>query len=54
MPIIQVGFNTDDLAAFYDAREASGITFTAAPAPLHGATIARFLDREGAETSIGG
>ena len=51
---VQLGFNTDDLAGFYEAREANGVTFTAAPAPLHGATIARFLDSEGAETSIGG
>lgn len=51
---VQLGFNCDDLAAFHDAREANGVTFTSAPAPMHGSTIARFLDSEGAETSISG
>src|SRR3954467_15738612 len=49
---VQLGFGCDDLAAFYAAREANGVTFTAPPAPMHGAMIARFRDSEGAETSI--
>ena len=51
---VQLGFNTDDLAGFYDAREANGVSFTSPPAPLHGQTIARFLDCEGAETGVSG
>ena len=51
---VQLGFNTDDLAGFYAAREANGVTFTSPPAPMHGVDIARFLDSEGAETSISG
>ncbi|MEA3013893.1 MAG: hypothetical protein QOD42_2438 [Sphingomonadales bacterium] len=51
---VQLGFGTEDLAAFYAAREANGITFTQAPTPMHGADIARFLDSEGAETSVSG
>ena len=51
---VQLGFGADDLAAFYAAREANGVTFTQEPTPMHGQTIARFLDSEGAETSLGG
>jgi predicted enzyme related to lactoylglutathione lyase len=51
---VQLGFGADDLAAFYEAREANGVTFTQEPTPMHGQTIARFLDSEGAETSISG
>lgn len=51
---VQLGFGTDDLAAFYAAREANGIAFTQPPMPMHGTDIARFLDSEGAETSVSG
>ena len=51
---VQLGFGVEDLAAFYAAREEMGITFTAAPEQRFGASIARFLDSEGAETSISG
>jgi lactoylglutathione lyase len=51
---VQLGFATDDLDGFYAARETNGITFTQAPAMMHGTAIARFLDCEGAETSISG
>jgi lactoylglutathione lyase len=51
---VQLGFGSDDLAGFYEAREANGVTFTQEPTPMHGQTIARFLDSEGAETSLGG
>jgi hypothetical protein len=39
---------------FYAAREANGVTFTQAPTPMHGSHVARFLDSEGAETSLSG
>jgi lactoylglutathione lyase len=51
---VQLGFAADDLAAFYAAREANNVTFTQEPTEMHGQTIARFLDSEGAETSLGG
>jgi lactoylglutathione lyase len=50
---VQLAFNTDDLEGFYAAREANGVTFVMPPTPLHGTTIARFLDCEGAEVSVG-
>ena len=50
---IQLSFAADDLAAFYAAREENSVRFTMAPTPLHGTTMARFLDCEGAETSVG-
>jgi predicted enzyme related to lactoylglutathione lyase len=50
---IQLAFNTSDLDSFYAARNENGVKFTMPPTPLHGTTIARFLDSEGAETSIG-
>ncbi len=51
---VQLGFRTEDLDAFYAAREANGIEFTQSPTPMHGVTIARFRDCEGAETSVSG
>lgn len=49
---VQLGFATEDLAGFYAAREANGLTFTSPPTPIHGVDIARFLDSEGAENSV--
>ena len=51
---VQLGFASEDLSAFYAAREANGITFTMPPAPQHGTMLARFLDCEGAETTVSG
>jgi lactoylglutathione lyase len=51
---VQLGFGVGDLDAFYAARDELGITFTAPPAQRFGAHIARFLDSEGAETSVSG
>jgi predicted enzyme related to lactoylglutathione lyase len=50
----QVGFGSDDLDALYAEREARGIEFTMPPTDLHGQRIARILDSDGAETSVGG
>ena len=44
---VQLGFNADDLAAFYAAREAKCVTFTDPPRDVHGHSIARFLDSGG-------
>ena len=51
---VQLGFASDDLDALYAARETNGITFTQEPTMLHGSRLARFLDCEGAETSVSG
>jgi lactoylglutathione lyase len=50
---IQLAFSSSDLDGFYEARDENGVKFTMPPTPLHGTTIARFLDSEGAETSVG-
>ncbi|MDP1738259.1 MAG: VOC family protein [Caulobacter sp.] len=50
----QIGYHTGDLDAFYARREDTGVTFTDPPRDQHGAKIARFLDSEGAECSVGG
>jgi lactoylglutathione lyase len=49
---VQLGFRTEDLDAFYAAREANGISFTQAPTLMHGTRLARFFDSEGAETGV--
>src|SRR5580704_6800011 len=51
---VELGYAVDDLQAFYTARETSGVRFTEAPRPLHGSTLATFLDCEDAECSISG
>jgi lactoylglutathione lyase len=51
---VQLGFASDDLDAFYAAREANGIIFTQEPMAMHGSRIARFRDCEGAEASVSG
>ena len=51
---VQLGFASDDLANFYAARDETGISFTMPPTPQHGSTLARFLDSEGAETTVSG
>jgi hypothetical protein len=51
---VQLGFRTGNLDAFHAARDANGISFTQEPMPMHGMRIARFLDSEGAETSVSG
>jgi catechol 2,3-dioxygenase-like lactoylglutathione lyase family enzyme len=49
---IRLGFGTEDVNAFYAERETRGVNFVSAPEPLHGATIARFLDCDGAECGL--
>ena len=51
---VELAYAADDLDAFYDAREANGIRFIEPPTELPGRRIARFLDSEGCETSVGG
>ena len=49
---VQLGFRTEDLDGFHAARGANGIEFTQEPMLMHGTRIARFLDCDGAETSV--
>jgi lactoylglutathione lyase len=50
----QVGFRVDDIAAFHAELSARGVKFTMPPTDLHGHTLARFLDADGAECSVSG
>jgi lactoylglutathione lyase len=50
----QLGFRVADVAVFYGEQRAAGVEFTSPPTPLHGQTIARFRDSEGAECSVSG
>jgi lactoylglutathione lyase len=51
---VELGFGSDDLAAFHTRRDELGITFTRPPTEMHGMHIAQFLDPDGAETSVSG
>jgi lactoylglutathione lyase len=50
----ELAFASDDLDAFYGERERRGIAFIMPPTELPGRRIARFVDPDGAETSVGG
>jgi catechol 2,3-dioxygenase-like lactoylglutathione lyase family enzyme len=50
----QLGFHVPDVAAFYVDRTASGVTGVQPPVDLHGQKVARLLDPDGAEFSVGG
>ena len=49
-----LGFGTPDVGAFHQALTAAGVRFTRAPEPLHGVTLAEFVDSEGAPCSVSG
>ena len=51
---VQLGSSTADLPGVYAAREAAGLTFTAAPEDEHGTLLSRMLDCEGVEISLSG
>ena len=50
----KIGYHSEDLEAFYAARDSLGVIFTDPPRDQHGARIASILDSEGAECSVGG
>lgn len=50
---VQLGLSAADLDAFHSAAQAKGIVFTSPPADVHGSRVARFLDPDGAEISVG-
>lgn len=47
-----LGFGASDVHAFHDAMAAAGVRFTLPPKPLHGTTLAEFVDSEGARCSV--
>lgn len=50
---VQLAFNTPDLDGFHISRTAMGATFTQPPTREQWQRIARMLDSEGAEMSVG-
>ena len=51
---VQLGLGVEDLDSFHADALNNGISFTSPPREVHGSRIARFLDPDGAEISIGG
>ncbi|HET6536399.1 MAG TPA: VOC family protein [Sphingomicrobium sp.] len=51
---VELGFGTDDVAAFYGRRDELGVEFTQPPKDMHGMKLAQFRDPDGADTSLGG
>ena len=49
-----LGFGTPDVHAFHRTQTAAGVRFTRVPEPLHGVTLAEFVDSEGARCSVSG
>ena len=49
-----LGFGAPDVRAFHEALTAAGVRFTRPPEPLHGVTLAEFVDSEGARCSVSG
>ena len=47
-------FNDSAYAGMSRAKDELGISFTQAPTEMHGTSIARFRDVDGAETSVSG
>ena len=51
---VQLGLGVEDLDSFHADALNNGISCTSPPRDVHGSRIARFLDPDGAEISIGG
>ena len=49
-----LGFGASDVHAFHHAMTAAGVRFTQPRKPLHGVTLAEFVDSEGARCSVSG
>ena len=50
---VRLGFGVSDLGAFYVRLSAAGVTFTQPPTHEEGRLLARFLDPQGKEISVG-
>ncbi len=51
---VQLGLGVEELDRFHAEAMANGIKFTSEPRDMHGTRLARFLDPDGAEITIGG
>lgn len=52
---VRLGYNVDDLQAFYREMTAQGVQFTMPPTRQDfGGTLAEFVDPDGARNSVGG
>jgi len=49
-----LGFGTPDVRGFHATLSAAGVRFTRAPEPLHGITLAEFVDPDGGRVSVSG
>ena len=49
-----LGFGTPDVRGFHRTMTAAGVRFTREPEPLHGVTLAEFVDPDGARCSVSG
>jgi predicted enzyme related to lactoylglutathione lyase len=50
---VELGFTVPDVQAFHREMAGKGIQFTKLPALEHGSWVARFIDVEGNECSVG-
>lgn len=50
----ELGFRVQDLTSFHSSKAGKGIEFISPPTKLHGQTLAKFKDSEGAQCSISG
>lgn len=51
---VELGFASEDLAAFHARRDELGVEFTQPPTEMHGVHIAQIRDPDGADTSVSG
>lgn len=49
-----LGFGTPDVRDFHRRMTAAGVRFTREPEPMHGVTLAEFVDPDGARCSVSG
>ena len=50
----ELGFRVPNISDFYAEKAGKGIVFTSPPTPVHGQTVAKFVDTDGAECSVSG
>jgi hypothetical protein len=51
---VELGFTVGDVDRFFEQGLRNGLIFTGEPKDVHGTRVARFLDCEGMEVSVGG
>ncbi|MBL8521372.1 MAG: hypothetical protein JNK75_11955 [Betaproteobacteria bacterium] len=50
----ELGFGVEDIEAFHAQKAGKDIVFLSPPTPLHGQTLAKFTDTDGAPCSLSG